>query len=273
MPQKEIPNQLARLVSAELIKSAAAITGFKFTKPEFGSAANISGVRARSVMFSQRHDSRTMFASDSNYGYLGKAGAWTKDDKSAVAACSRLLRAAKVPAKEVAAIRVVSEIGQVAERVSDKEFRSHEPTLLRKLARAYRSIDGIPVWSSYATVGLNKAGGLGWLELHWPEISSTLVKEAGVLQSLVKRGFQAPEVKGARLEKVEAGLIHSPAIGFFLDVAAAIRVIYAVETPEIGRKPVLYLDRHGKEVTAPRDVTLGKPTGGDQPRPKPYATA
>jgi len=272
MPQKNTPNALSRLVSAELIKSAAAITGFRFTKPEFGSAANISGVRTITVVFSQRHDSRTIFASDRNYGHLGKAGAWTNDNKTAITACRRVLREAHVPAKEVAGIGVISEMGQVAERVSEKEFRSHDTTLLRKLARAHRTMDGLPVWSSYAIVGLNKTGGLGWLELHWPEIPSSLVKEARLLQSLIKRGFKAPDVKGALPEKMEAGLVHSPAIGFFMDIAAAIRVIYAIDAPGVGRKPFLYLDRHGDTVPPPRDVTLGKPSAGDHPRPKPTAS-
>jgi len=210
-----------------------------------------------------------MFASDRNYGHLGKAGAWTRDDKTVIAACRRLLAKAKFPLKEIARIRVIQEMGQVAERLSDKEFRSYDPTLLRKLARAERAIGGVPVWSSYGTVGLNKAGGLGWLELHWPEIPSALVKEATLLQSLLKRGFRAPELKGARPEKVEAGLIHSPAVGFFMDMAAVIRVIYEIETPGIGRKPVLYLNRHGEPVAPPREVTQGPPAGGDQPRLKP----
>ncbi len=209
MPQKYTANELSRLVPTELIKSAQTITGFKFAKAEFGSAANISGIRTDLFTFSQRLDSRTMFASDRNYGHLGKAGAWTRDDKTAISACRRILAAAKIPLKEIARIRVIQEMGQVAERVSDKEFRSDDPTLLRKLVRAERAIAGIPIWSSYSTVGLNKAGRLGWLELHWPEVPSTLVKEATVLQSLVERGFRAPELKGARPEKVDAGLIHS----------------------------------------------------------------
>src|SRR5215468_10272964 len=160
MPQTSTANELSRLVSAELIKSARTITGFKLAKPEFASAANISGIRTSVFAFSQRHDSRTLFASDRNYGHLGKAGAWTRDDKTAIAACRRFLAAAKVPVKEIVRIRVVQEMGQVAERVSDNEFRSYDPTLLRKLARAERAISGIPVWSSYSLVGLNKVGRL-----------------------------------------------------------------------------------------------------------------
>jgi hypothetical protein len=270
MAQSESPqNNIFRIVSPELIKAASAIAGFKLTKPEFGSAANVSGIRTKILTFSQRHDSRTVFASDNRYGHSGKAGVWTGSDKKAIAACRKLLRAAKVPSDEVADIDVVSEMGQVAERMSEKEFRTYEPTVLRKIARARRAIDGIPVWSSYTTLGLNSKGDLGWLELHWPEIPSAVVKEGRVLQPLVKRGFKAPDLPGARVERVEAGFIHSPAIGFFMDVAAVIRVLYLCEEPGVGRKPVLYLDRHGNSVTPPRDIALAKPVAEDGSRPRP----
>src|SRR6266542_2289077 len=62
----------------ELTKAASAIAGFTFTRAEYRSAANISGLRTKTLTFSSRHDSRTQFASDNRYGHLGKAGAWRK---------------------------------------------------------------------------------------------------------------------------------------------------------------------------------------------------
>jgi hypothetical protein len=259
MPDTPSQPHLSRIVANELVDAASAIAGFKITKRDFASAANISGIRSKTQTFSSRHDSRTLFASDNRYGPAGKAGAWTGENKTAVAACRRVLRAAKVSPKEISAVDVVSEMGQVAERVSGEKFRPHEPTVLRKLARARRAVDGIPVWSSYAKVGLTGKGEVGSLELHWPELPAAVVKEAGVLQALVKRGgFKPPEVADARAETVEAGVIHSPAVGFFMDVVPVVRVIYTAAKSEVGRKPTFHLDRHGRPVVMPRDIEPAK---------------
>ena len=51
---------------------------------------------------------------------------------------------------------------------------------------------------------------------------------------------------------MEAGIVHSPAVGFVLDIFPAIRVIYRPEDETIGRKPALYFDADGKEVPVPR---------------------
>jgi len=251
--------QLSRIAVAELIGAASTVAGFTFRRPEYASAANVSGIRTKTLAYSHRHDSRTIFASDARYGYLGRAGAWTGSDRTAAAACRRALRAAKAPAKEIAGIDVLAEMSQVAERVGDEEVRVHEPTLLRKVARAERAAEGLPVWSSYATVGLNADGDIGWLELHWPDLPEAVVKEGAVLQKLADRGVEPPELPGARPEKVEVGIIHSPAVGFHMDIAAALRIVYLGDDPEVGRKPTLYLDRHGEPVARPRDIEPTKP--------------
>lgn len=262
-----LQRQLARIASAELIDAAEAVAGFAFKRPQFGSAANVSGVRTKTLAFSQRHDSRTVFASNAGYGHIGRAGVWTGPDRTAAAACRRVLRAAKVPAKEIEGIDVVSEMGQSAERTSDNEVRVQEPTLMRKVARARRAVDGLPVWSSYAIVGLTADGDLGRLELHWPDLPEAVVKEGRVLQELADRRVEPPGLPGARPERVEAGIIHSPAVGFFMDVTAALRVIYQSDEPTVGRKPTLYLDRHGEPVARPRDISPAKPDAVDRPTP------
>jgi hypothetical protein len=259
MPDPPSQAQLSRIVASELVDAALAIAGFKIAKRDFASAANISGIRSKTQTFSSRHDSRTHFASDNRYGPLGKAGTWTGDDRTIVAACRRALRAAKVPPKETVEIDVVLEMGREAQRVSGEKFRMYDPLVLRKLARARRAVEGIPVWSSYAMVGLTGKGEVGSLELHWPELPSAVVKEAAVLQALVKRiGFRPPEVADARVETVAAGVIHSPAVGFHMDVVPVVRVIYAASKKVIGRKPTLYLDRHGRSVSMPRDIEPAK---------------
>jgi hypothetical protein len=259
--------RLSRIARKELVEAANSIAGFTVTRPEFGSAANVSGVRSKTLTFSQRHDSRTLFAMDTRYGHLRKLGAWTGSDRTAVAACRRVLRAAKVPRGQIETIDVLSEYGQVAERASEGDFHLHEPSLLRKVARARRVIDGIPVWSSYTSIGLTADGEVGWIELHWPDVTSAVIKEAHLLVALLKHGYELPELPDARVESAEPGVIHSPAIGLFMDAAAAVRVTYTGVNPAVGRKATLYLDRHGEPVAHPRDIEPAKPDTTDRPEP------
>jgi hypothetical protein len=265
--------RLYRLVRADLVGAAASIAGFKLPRAEVGSAANISGIRSTNQTFSRRHDSRTLFAMDARYGQLREFGAWTGADRTAVAACRRVLRAARIPPREIESIEVVAEYGQVAERISDEEFHLHEPLVIRKLARARRIVDGVAVWSSYATVGLTANGDVGKVEVHWPELSLATLKEAQVLGTLVRRGYDPPQLPGARPESAEAGVIHSPAIGFFMDIAAAVRVVYTSEDPNMGRKATVYLDRHGDPVTLPRDIEPARPNTVERPQPQETAAA
>ena len=108
--------------------------------------------------------------------------------------------------------------------------------------------------SSSVKLGLTHTGNVGRLELHWPTLPAYVVREADVLRTLVRRGFKPPALRDAGVESIEVGMLHSPAIGFFMDAAAAIRVIYRGKDESIGRKPTLYLDRHGQPVAMPRDI-------------------
>jgi hypothetical protein len=248
------------LEASRLVAQAKAIAGFDLGRDaRRASAENASGVRAGSMSFMVRHDSRTIVAVDAEYGNTRKAGTWTGDDKAVIDACRAALKESGVPKEEIADVRVLSEFGQIAERVSAEKFRLEEPQLLRKVARARRAMQEIPVWSSYAIAGLTRAGRVGHLEVHWPHISPSVLEEALLLTRVVESGFNPPAQAGARVERVEAGIIHSPAIGFFLDAVAAIRVVYRANTPTVGRKPTLYLDRHGKPVVSPRHIDLARP--------------
>lgn len=254
---------LSALEVPGLVKAAKQLVGFDLgRRPTFATAANVSGVRTKTLTFSQRRDSLTIFARDEHYGHGRKAGAWTGPNKDLVVACRRVLRAAKIPATEIARVRVLSEHGTVAERLSADEVRVEKPQLLRKLARAERRVAGLPVWSSHAVLGLTGDGAIGYLEIHWPHLAPAVIAEAKKLATLGKRGFKIREMPGARLEAVEAGVVHSPAIGFFMDVTAVIRCTYAPDDPNVGRKPVLYLDRHGELVSLPRDIVPAKPVQG-----------
>jgi hypothetical protein len=161
-------------------------------------------------------------------------------------------------------LEVVAEFGSVAERLSDGGVRVEGPELLGRVARAQRSVQGLPIWSSYAMVGLTREGSVGCLELHWPSLTPALLKEGQLLQALLTEGFKAPELPGAQVESVEAGVLHSPAIAYFMDAVPAIRAIYRGDDKSVGRKPILHLDRHGEPVTLPRTLHLAEPQQGER---------
>jgi hypothetical protein len=260
MEPNELQRRLAEIEIEPLRALASTVGGVAFDEAEYGSRANLSGVRSGPYTFSSRRDSLTIFAVDSKYGPLGEDGAWTGADKTVLAACRRVLKAVKVPSTEVASLHVVSEFGAVAERTSSNEFQTKGPILQRKLARATRTVEGVPVWSSYAIVGLTVKGRIGRAEVHWPQVTQQVGKETRVLQALIERGFEAPKTTGAHVESIEVGILHSPAIGLYMDVVPTIRVVYAPDEEGIGKKPVAYLDRHGQPIELPRVLPPGKGT-------------
>lgn len=267
----DIPNLDGYLIETEapnLIEGAKQIAGFVFDgRPEFATAVNVSGLRSGPLTFSQRRDSRTTFAVDSRYGHARELGAWTGANRPLVSACRRVLRAAGIPDKEILGVDVVVERGGVAERISDTQVKMGKPQLLRKLARARRVVGGVPVWSSYAMVGITAKGLTGYVEVHWPRLGPEVVKEAEILQTKVLRGYKPNAVPGGKIESLDAGIIHSPAIGFFMDTAAAIRVVYVGDNPSIGRKVTHYLDRHGELVSLPRAIQSAQPEQTKRPVP------
>jgi len=259
---------LAELQEPALGRTAFEVAGFRFGEDaEFASDTAVYGLRAGSLTFSRRHDSLTIFASDSRYGYGRDLGAWTGPEEELSNAAVTILESAGVDTSEIADVQVISEFGAAAERLSETDFRMEETELMLKIARARRVIDGIPVWSSYAKIGLTAEGRVGCLELHWPHIPPVVLKEAALLSALVTRGSKPPEVAGTKPESIEVGILHSQAIGFFMDVVAAIRVIYLGEDPAVGRKATQYLDRHGRPVPTPRDIPRTEVVPGNRTPP------
>jgi hypothetical protein len=102
------------------------------------------------------------------------------------------------------------------------------------------------------TLGLTRERRLGYVQLHWPELSGRALHEAHRLRYLVAHGWEAPPQPGAEVEEVQAGIIHSPAIAFMMDIQPVVRVVYRPAEGLRGQKPVLYLDRHGGPMPLPR---------------------
>jgi hypothetical protein len=101
-------------------------------------------------------------------------------------------------------------------------------------------------------------GEIGFLEVHWPEIPIRVIEMARRYRELSGTNWRAPELEGAHIESVTAGILHSPAAATVMDIVPVIRVIYAPLDKRIGKKPVAYVDPKGKPVAMPR-VLLQRP--------------
>jgi hypothetical protein len=220
-----------------------------------GAEANLLGLKTEHTTFSRRLDSRTYFVHDTRYG-IGRAyGVFRGSDKEYFKACRGILKQLKIPLAEVANQVLLKEQTQVA----SVDHRSGEVTKEavedgKYFARLTRQIAEVPVWSSGMVLGLAANQRIGYLQLHWPEITSTILREAHCLAHKAAHGWTPPQQPGASVDSVEAGIVHSPPIGFFLDTFAAIRVIYQGESGVHRQKPMYFFDRHGKPVPVPRQI-------------------
>jgi hypothetical protein len=231
-----------------------------------GSEANVVGIRSERVLFSQRLDSQTYFVQDSQYGMRRAAGVFKGSDEEQLETCHTILRRLRIPLSEIREENVLKEQTQVAQfdRVKG-EIKLEEIEEGKNFVRILRQVRGLPVWSSSLILGLTSEKQIGFMQLHWPKISNHVVTEGHRLAYKVKHGWQPPELQGASVESVEAGIIHSPAIGFIMDIYPAIRVIYAPLDMRMGQKPVLYVNRDSKSVPIPRQVEL---PGEEPTRPR-----
>jgi hypothetical protein len=220
---------------------------------ESAAQGNMVGVRSEKGMFSRRLDSRTYFAQDRQYGVTREAGVFAGSDDELRKLASSVLSGLEIPATEIARTDVLQEKSQVAhlDRETGRPEVEKEELGARQV-RISRNLEGIPVFSSHALLGFSRRGEIGFMEVHWPEIPGYVLAEAHRLEYKVKNGWRPPERKEVVVESVEAGIIHSPAVGFLMDVYPAIRVIYKPVDKIFGQKPVLFFDREGKDLPAPR---------------------
>jgi hypothetical protein len=123
----------------------------------------------------------------------------------------------------------------------------------------------MPVWSSRLKLDLDEKGEITALELSWPKIEPKVMEVARSLKKMVDSDFKAPQRAGAKVESVEAGILHSPAASFVDDQVAAIRVIYASPDSRLGMKPMVYLGADGTPVSVPRQMEA-RPEAPTSPR-------
>lgn len=236
-----------------LLASQARAIGFAIVETNLsGRYRNAVGIGGRTQSFVRRTDSLTYLATDDRYRPNGPLGVFVGSDEELIARSRRVLAVLRVPAREVARASIEREFEQIASYDAARNAAKPEPQrLVNRIAAFERSIAGIPVFSSYARVGLTKANGAGMVRVHWPAIDAGTLRTARALQRRVTNGFKPPDVQGARPESVAAGIVHSPAMGEVMQVAAVIRVVYRPNDPRYGKKPVILYDANGGVVAPP----------------------
>jgi hypothetical protein len=235
-----------------------------------GAERNALGIRSESLLFSRRLDSRTFFVQDLRYGEGRPAGAFEGTDDNMRKQARVILGRMKIPAAELGKDLVLTENRQEGHRDASGKIIVDPPYKGRRMVLIERRVEGIPVFSSYLKLSLNKEGQIGYMELHWPEIPEHVVTEAHRLAYKVEHGWRAPEQPGAKVESVQAGVVHSSAFGFLMDIYPAIRVVYAPTEKTAGKKPLYYYDRNGKPVPRLRQFEVACPEAKEERRaPKP----
>lgn len=167
----------------------------------------------------------------------------------------RLLGELGIGRSEIAKARVLQQFVTTGEADPNTgRMTAAEPRRDRLSLVVDRAVDGIPIWSSRLKLDLDEKGEIAALELSWPKIEPKVMEMARRLKGMAGSNFRAPERVGAKIESVEAGILHSPAASFLDEQVAAVRVIYASPDSRLGMKPMVYLDEAGKQVQAPRQL-------------------
>lgn len=244
-----------RSEQAELEGLARDVLGLKTDGAVVGGKENVIGLRSGSVVLSRRLDSHTFFAHDENYGLDKAAGVFQGPEDQVVQRTRDLLQRLRIPGAEVEASTTRRENTQEAE-VSEGKITLGPLGTGKVFAWVSRRVEGLPVFSSRAVVGLTRSGTVGFMEVHWPQIPEAVVTEAHRLDFKVRQGWRPPSPEGTTVESVQAGVLHSAAAGFLMDIYPVIRVIYAPKDRAIGKRATLYFNREGTVVPAPRQFEL-----------------
>lgn len=254
----------------ELERTARTALGISFdTTPVPEASHNMIGLRSKSILFSRRLDSRTYFVQDRRYGLGRQVGVFRGDAAEQIRMAREIMDRVGARHDEIGREPVLTEklgLGRIDPATGAVHTEKVEEG--RKVVSISRQTGGLPVWSSSVLLGLAANKEIGFLQLHWPELPDQVVQEAHRLAYKVKNGWQPPEHRGTKVEVVEAGVVHLPAIGFFMDIQAAIRVVYVPVCQFHSGRAMVYLNRHGQPVALRRATELAPAA---QPPRKPGA--
>ena len=287
MPQREVvsPKKIEDLPKAERLptKDAARLRsiGTKVFRIQWGKklvAVSDHGFQAitdNATTISYRPAGNAYFVQTGKAGLAGKS-AFRGTDRQLIERGRAILAGLGINKTEIADTKILQQY--VTEGMMDpatRQVKVNPPKKDRRSLIVRRVVGGVPVLNSRLALDLDGEGRIAALELSWPRIEPKVLKEAARLQKIAKTEFKAPERKGARVESVQVGILHSPGASFVEDQVAAIRVIYAPTDAKVGMKPVAYLGMDGRPVAIPRQMiaipeapTVGRAFPNDIKRPQ-----
>jgi hypothetical protein len=156
---------------------------------------------------------------------------------------------------EIAAVQILQHFVTAGEAdPASGRLNVEKPQSERRTLVIGRAVEGMPVWNSRLKLDLDEKGEIAALELSWPKIEPKVIESARRLKKLVESDFKAPERPGAKVESIQAGILHSPAASFIDEQVATVRVIYAAPESRLGMKPMIFLGADGKPVAVPRQL-------------------
>jgi hypothetical protein len=261
---KATPEQLARLPKAEKLPDAQAkrleaigtkVFGIKWGERVLAlSDRGFDVVTDGATTLSYRAKGNAYFVQTGGESVFKKS-AFNGSDEDLIARGRAVLARLGVDKSEVAAAKVLQQYTSAGEvDPATKRMRAEEPKKDRRTLLLLREVRGVPVFDSRLALDLDAEGNVAAFELSWPKIDPKVFAHAERLQRLVKAGYDAPKLDGARVEQTQVGILHSTAAAFLDEQAAAIRVIYAPTDARVGKKPMLYLAENGKPVAVPRNL-------------------
>ncbi|HXI86473.1 MAG TPA: hypothetical protein VNH64_03370 [Parvularculaceae bacterium] len=185
---------------------------------------------------------------------MGKDPGFQGSDDQIIGRGKEILKAVGANLDEIADAKILQQYTQLAEIDASGRPNVQEPKADRRTLLMTRAAKGVPIWSSRFMLDLNRDGSVAALEIVWPQLSPEVMKEALEMQKVAAGDFRPPKIPYAKVESVEAGILHSPAASFVDDQTAAIRVIYQPTDPSVGKKAVSYLKLDGSPVAMPRQM-------------------
>lgn len=238
---------------------------------------NLAGARDQGVMavtdgvttLTTRAGSRTFIIHNRKEFPPSESNEFKGSDAELKSIGIRFLIASGAQQKEIADVQILQQFTQIGEKIGrGMEMRVQEPQTSHRTLLIRRRVAGIDVLSSRLLLNANSAGHIAFMELSWPDINSDMLERASRLRKIVDSRYVAPPLDGAEIEAVEPVLLHSPAIGFYNDTVAAIRVIYRPTARQVGQKAVRYLNERGEDVALPRDAKPLREEAVKRPEPR-----